>query len=320
MDESRVLRDKLERAQVELRQSKEALARLRAHHAREREALEWQLGEARRELATLRARLGEAARSPASPEPAPEPPAPPRPEPTAATGLVALPRIPSLEEDNTLQRLSRVTWLSPADLRLRLAAPPPAILARLPPPESRALRDALRAEGFAAVSCELPSRTARPLPVRRFVLRQAGLSLESEQGERLEVPWSTLRLMVHGRRSVTTVETQEETVRDGRGRREAKLLEVKKEETLHFLWGYGEGLWLSFSRGTDFAGLGERRGMSHTTSLVSLIGEVRQLAPHVVIDDRLLRTAQLSLPLVDPERSHEALAELLWQSVRERPH
>jgi hypothetical protein len=318
MDESRALRDELERVQGELRQAKEAMARLRAHYAREQESLVRQLEEAQREVATLRAREARPPEGPAHEARASTPArtgSPSGASPTGSTGLVALIQVPSLQEEAALRRLEAMTRLSLADLRLRLAAPPPVILSRLPPREALELRDALRAEGFAAVGCEMPSRAARPLVVRRFLLGQTGLRLEGERGERREVAWREWRLLVHGRRSTFTVETQEEVLYDNEGREKTRTLEVRKETTAHFLWGYGEGLWLSFVQGTDYTGLGERRGLSHVTSLQSLVEEVRQRAPRVVFDDRLQRAPTLSIPLVDPDRGHETVAELLWQSV-----
>jgi hypothetical protein len=314
MDENRTLRDELERVQGELRQSKEALARLRAHHARERDSLVRQLEEAQRELATLRARVSE---GPSREVPVPASVStPPGGNPTGSTGLVALLEVPSLQEEEPLRRLERVSRLGLADLRLRLASPPPVILARLPPREARSLRDALRAEGFKAVDRELPSAAASPRPVRRFLLAETGLRWEGERGERGEVAWREWRLLVLGRRSSFTEETQEEVVYDSRrGVKTTRTVDVRKESTAQFLWGYGEGLWLSFTQETDYSGLGEQRGLSHLASLQALVERVRERAPQVVSDDRLLRAPTLSPPLVNPDRAHETIAELLWQAV-----
>ncbi|ATB41066.1 hypothetical protein CYFUS_006528 [Cystobacter fuscus] len=315
MDESRALRDELERVQGELRQSKEALTRLRAHHARERDSLVRQLEEAQRELATLRARVSEGLSRETPVPSSASPAAPTGANPTGSTGLVALLEVPSLQDEESLRRLERVTRLGLADLRLRLAAPPPVILTRLPPREARSLRDALRAEGFKAVECEMPSLSASPRLVRRFLLGETGLRWEAERGERGEVAWREWRLLVLGRRSTFTEETQEEVLYDHRGVKKTRTVEVRKESMAHFLWGYGEGLWLSFTQETDYAGLGERRGWSHLASLQALVDRVRERAPQVVFDDRLLRAPTPSLPLVNPERAHETIAELLWRAV-----
>jgi len=323
MDESRALRDTLERTQVELRQSKDALAKLRVHYAREREVLVRQLEEAQREVAELRARLDRSP-EPRAPEPPPEPLSPPpSPAPkesfTLSTGLVALMQVPSLEDEETLGRLGRLLRLGVMDLRLRLGSPPPIVLARLPTQEARMIRDSLRVEGFAAVSCEMPSRTANPLPVRRFTLGPSGLRLEGERGERRDVLWKEPRLLVLGKRTVRTVKLEQEMYNSQHSRRpRMREVEVKGSDTSHFLWMYGEGLWVSFSRETEFQGLEERREPSYFASLQTLAQAVREQAPQVVLDDRLLNIARLSVPLMDPERGHETIGELLWQAVLDR--
>ena len=70
-----------------------------------------------------------------------------------------------------------------------------------------------------------------------------------------------------------------------------------------------------FAVHAEAVGLGERRGLSHLASLQALVETVRERAPQVVTDDRLLRMPTLSLPLVDADRAHESFAELLWQGV-----
>lgn len=328
MDETRTLRDKLEQAQNELRRLKEHLEKLRAHHAREKDSLEQQLEDTRRELAELKARAG----MPGGPSgrPAPQPPAP-RTE--AARGAlhppsnfyVALARSPGPGDDEALRQLSRVSALPLADLRMRMAAHAPIILTLLPPAEAERLVRELRAAGFAAVSCERAA--ASPLLVRRFHLEDSGLGLELGRGERLQVSWDKLHLLVRGRRTLRTVETTTETevvVNHNRGfldptrrQRVQKQAEVTHEELGLFVWAYGPDFRAAFTSATDFSGLGAQRGLSRNADLQVLAGELRRRAPHVTFDDRLMRFPSLSMPLVDPERTHELFAELLWQAVRD---
>jgi hypothetical protein len=321
MDDRRELRDKLEQVQSELRRVREHMDKLRAHHVKEREGLERQLEQARRELAELRASVAKSEALAAIPkwEPSPSRNDAARGEPSiVSTVLVALARVPAPRDEQALMELARVTRMSPTDLRLRLAAPPPIPLLRLSPTEAETLVRELRRVGFAAVSYEPPPRAAaHPLPIRAFRFEETALHLESERGEHLTVPWQELRLLVRGRRNTTTVETQKESfVGDGGELVRTPLADVKDEDTEHFLWAYGEGLRVAFTISTDFSGLGAQRALARLASFQPLAEELRRRAPQVVYDDRLMRFPRISLPLVDMERSHVTFADLLWQAVR----
>jgi hypothetical protein len=52
-------------------------------------------------------------------------------------------------------------------------------------------------------------------------------------------------------------------------------------------------------------------------NLQRLAGELHQRAPHAVVDGRFLAMTRFSLPLVEEDRSHELMAELLFQAVEE---
>lgn len=325
MDEARALRDTLEKAQAELRRTRAHLEKLRAHQAREREALQGEVEAARREVAELRARL----EAPPVPERLEAAPVQASPGPVEASALLALVRRPESVEA-AVPVLSRVLGVPPADLRLRLAAPAPAVLARVPASEAEALRAALQAEGFVAVSCEVRPRSAEGLlPVRRFSLDAAGLQVESAGGERQHLPYGELRLLVRGRRTTTTVEQSVEWVTpDGRdasllrgGRRgwhgpELKTSEVKQDHHSQFLWVYGEAQGVTFAERTRFSGQGVRRGLTLTESLQHLCAALRERAPQVVMDERLVGMPRFSLPLVDPKQGQELFAELLLDGVR----
>ncbi|MFL5357447.1 hypothetical protein [Archangium sp.] len=324
MDENRALRDKLEQAQSELRRVREHLEKLRAHHARERDSLVRQLEDARRELAELKALTGKPGGL------APREPQSPRTESargalySSSTVYVGLARLPGPGDDEALRRLSQLSAVSLADLRMRMAAPPPLLLTRLSGTEAETLVRELRAEGFAAVGCELkPRAAASPLSVRRFQLEDTGLRVEGERGERLErvrVPWEQLRLLVRGRRTTRTVEKgmEADLVLDGTSLRTVtSQFEVTNEDSGRFLWAYGPDVRVAFTSATDFNGLGARRGLSRGVDLQAMAEVLRERAPHVAYDDRLMRYPSLSIPLVDSERTHELFAELLWQAVKE---
>lgn len=324
MSETRALRDRLEATQAELRRAKEHLDKLRAHQARERESLQQQLEAARREVSGLRGRL-EAVES-AEKEPPPsgeglnEPVVGERSE-AATTALVALARNPASLE-SALPALSRLLKLAPVDVRFRLAPQPPMVLARLPLARAGELRAALRDEGFLAVSCKVVPRGAGGwVTVKRFVLEEQGLLMEGTQGERLQVRYAELRLLMRGRRASTQVETKHEVethYHGGHGsHRIHKTVEEKRQVVEDFVWVLGKGCRWAFTQATHFTGLGDQRTFTVHENLQRLMGELQRRAPHAVVDERFLQMTGFVMPLVDPERSQELLAELLFQAVGE---
>ena len=322
MSETRALRDRLEQTQAELRRAKDHLEKLRVHQARERDSLRQQLEEARAEVAGLRGRLQELESPRVEPLPAP---CAVLPEPAMAgerpaTALIALVRIPDSLE-SALPKLAAVLKLAPVDVRFRLALMLPAVVARVPVSQAGEVRAALRAAGLPAVSHEVLPRWGNSwFNVRRFELEEQGLSLEGLPGQSLRVRYAELRLVVRGRQSTTHVETKEEVEHEysGRGsRRVVKTVEEKHVRVESFLWVLGKGLRAAFTQSTQFMGLGGQLAPTVHENLQRLLGELRRRASHVVVDERLMQMPRFTLPLVEPGRSQELFAELLFQAVDE---
>ncbi len=322
MSETRALRDKLEEIQAELRRTKDHLEKLRAHQSRERESLGQELDVARREVAGLRTRLEqlESRESPPSLVPVPAPQAVPTvPERSGSvpTSLLALVQKPDRPEE-AIPKLARLLKLSPVDVRFRLAPIEPAVLVRLPTSEAMILREVLRAEGFVVVSTEVPPRAVGgPMTVRRFSLGAQGLSLEGTRGERQEVPYAQLRLLIRGRRSSTVVEVREETSLEVPSEGTREQVKTRFERVEQYLWIYGGDVRAAFTLETRFNGLWGERPLSAFESLQALTAQLRQRAPHTVLDERFLQLPRFSLPLVDEDRGQELLGDLLYQAIQE---
>lgn len=323
MSETRALRDRLEQTQAELRRAKEHLEKLRTHQARELEPLRQQLEEARREEAGLRGRLQELESVRAEPVPAPEAVLPqPVMDARSPTMLVALVRSPSPLEP-ALPQLTRLLNLAPVDVRLRLAQPLPAVVARLPNSQAEEMRAALRAEGFLAVSHRVSARGEQGwMSVRRFRFEEQGFSVDGTEGTRRQVRYAELRLLVRGRRIITQIEKTQEVDYDHttRGRssdRVIKLVEEKREQMENFLWVLGKDFQAAFTQSTQFMGLGDQLAFTVHENLQRLMGELRRRATHVVVDERLVQMPRFLMPLVEPSRSQALFAELLFQAVDE---
>lgn len=321
MSEARGLRDKLEETQAELLRTRAHLEKLRAHQSREQETLRQELDAARHEVTQLRQRLQEAEEREILPraEAARVESVLVASPGVASTALVALVREPAFTE-RELTRLSRLLRTSPVDVRMRIMALPPIVVARVPVGEAEALKEALSAEGFLAVIREVPPRAAGGLmtTVRRFTLEAQALELSGTKGERQQVLYSELRLLVRGRRTVVEMESRPIWERDATASAmDPSNHAVRREQHGQFLWVLGERVRVAFSHETTFTGLGEQMGLSRHDSLERLTEELRQRAPQAVFDDRFMRNPRFTLPMVEEERGQEMLAELLDQAIQE---
>lgn len=326
MSNTRELRNRLEETQAELRRTRDHLEKLRAHQARERQALQQQLEQARREVSGLRGHLDALERfehtppSPSDEGPEVQPEA--GPVERSATALIALARSPKTGlTPSVISTLAELLRLTPADVRLRLAPALPAVLARLPLAQAQELRGALRAAGFLAVLHEVsPTVPRRWVKVKRFVLEEEGLRVETPNRESLQVRYAELRLLMRGRRTTTQVETKQEVDyvdHHEHSHRVVREVEEKRQTIENFLWVLGKGSRAIFNESTQFMGLGALRTFTVHENLQRLADEVHRRAPHAVRDERFVQQSRFVLPLVDPNRSQEVLAEVLLQVVEE---
>lgn len=323
MSETRELRARLEETQAELRRTRDHLEKLRAHQARERQLLQQELEQARHEVSGLRGRLEALEHfgnepSPSSDEEQPEPVAVDR----SATALVALARSPETGlTPVAISTLARLLNVAPVDVRLRLASALPAVLARLPLAQAEELRVSLWEAGFLAVIHEVsPALPRKWVRVKRFALEEEGLRVENPNRESFPARYADLRLLMRGRRTTTHVETTQEVdyeVHPHRYHRTPKEVEEKRQTVENFLWVMGKGFRAIFNESTQFMGLGALRTFTVHENLQRLMAELHQRAPHVARDERFVQQSRFVMPLVDPGRGQELLAEVMFQAVEE---
>jgi len=321
MSDDRELREKLEQVRAELRQTKAELDKQRAQHARDQKSLEADLAATRKEASKLLTRIEKAEER--ERERAVVLPAEPSDEEgtsSALDTLVALARAPA-SVDQALPTLSRLLRLSPVDVRLRLMASQPSVLARLPGLEAEQLRGQLAAEGFAVVSAPVSQLVGVLAPIRRFTLGEQSLVLEDAKRVSHEVRYAQLRLLVRGRRKSVSVETTVEMEYNPAGSADRFNIRKPREETVkhqqveNFLWVYGGTVRAALTDATSFVSLGPKQGLTRHAAMQNLLEELRQRAPHALVDERLMGPS-LSLPMVGPERSQEVLAGLMDQSIQ----
>ena len=158
--------------------------------------------------------------------------------------------------------------------------------------------------------------------VKRFKLEEQGLSVEGAVGPGRQARYAELRLLVRGRRTITQVEKKQEVYydHDTEGRSSTRAfttVEEKREQVENFLWVLGKGFRAAFTQTTQFMGLAQQLAPTVHENLQRLMGELRRRATHVTVDERLVQMPRFVMPLVDPDRSQELFAELLFQAVDE---
>lgn len=223
--------------------------------------------------------------------------------------LVALTRFCALTSlDDEAPAIAPALGLAPYDMRLKLATPPPVVLA--PAAElarAQALVALLRERGHGVVACD----TARlPAPehaffVRGFELRPDALVVTDRPGRALCLPYPEIAGLFRAAEITNEVETAEvvqkklalgrAALTGGLMRRKAvKSVETRassdRQEVLYLFRRSAPEPIVLEERGLDYAGLGERRSATYRENFTALTKWLQRGAPHAVYDDRLLAT------------------------------
>lgn len=226
--------------------------------------------------------------------------------------LVAIARPPE-RPDEAARALAAAAGLALAEARMRLAAEPPALLARLEAGPAGALVAALRAAGLAALSVglEVPSDRERLVAVR-FELSGEGALLAPRFGEVMELAWADVLAVLRGQRAV-----RRETERTEKSRRFSAAAAIvtsgavptrgvtrtfrsSEESAEQVILVYArDGRAAALAEGSlDFTCLGPGLQPSSTANMAEVARRFREGARGAFYDERLLRLARRSLPFV----------------------
>jgi hypothetical protein len=205
-----------------------------------------------------------------------------------------------------LPELSAALGLTPYDARLRLAGPPPLIVAqRLPVDNAQALLAWLRGRGHGAVACDLALLPAEEqvAVARGFTLQPDALLVIDRSGRTLALPHAQVFGLVRAAEitdELATVETKTKKLALGRAALSGGLLRTKQVTTVetHTSSERQDALYLFRStavepivfreRELNYDGLGAQRGQTRRQSFTLLCERLRRAAPHAIYDDRLL--------------------------------
>jgi hypothetical protein len=208
--------------------------------------------------------------------------------------------------EQELPALAQAIGLGLYDMRLRLVAAPPSIIAQgLTLERAQALLGMLRERGHGAVVADLASvPTARTTIVAHaFELGAAELVAIDEAQRRVPLPYSAMigvvRAVEVSSESQTTSTTEKKlaigtAVMTGGLKMSKKVTKVEKSasserQRVAYVFGSASPAPLLFKElALRYDGLGARRGTTAHQSFEALTAELRRCAPHALHDDRLL--------------------------------
>jgi hypothetical protein len=240
------------------------------------------------------------------------------------------------ESDELAQALAGALGITVYEARQRVFGNGPAVVATFADGQpALTLAGKLNQNGIATLILDAAAvrSSAGYFVVRRFEFKQWSMSIESSGGQRTEIPYEEIDLLLPCT-SIASISEQKtvterkldigKTILSGGipmitkvERQEA----VTSEERTKVLYLYaGKRLPVIFSQiGMTFDGLGEAMKLSRELNFAHLTNELRRLCPGAVHDDRLVsRMGQVRLlgPGLNPETNLNLAVEVLALSLR----
>ncbi|MEO8213697.1 MAG: hypothetical protein ABI560_10920 [Myxococcales bacterium] len=226
--------------------------------------------------------------------------------------LLVVARTPPASQSQAFIEAARLTGLSPADVRTRLAGPLPRVLHIEPDGDrARELAAELEGAGFAVLVCEPRAAPGDDERLQARGLRLAGgiLTVIDGAGGEEELPLSALSLIQRGTRTTTSTEVTKKTERRldvtrallTGGLMLTKKVEKKttrtttaRESFLLLHRGDGERDVMVYERRLDYRFLGADLQPASAANFDRLLARLRAAAPRVPFDDRVNRPGFLS--------------------------
>ena len=262
--------------------------------------------------------------------------------------LVAIVRAVANPEE-AARAVASATGLTLAEVRMRLAPEPPALLARLEPEQAALLVAALRKAGLAALAVDVRCPADRDRVVARsFALGDGGLTLTPHGGAPVVLAWPEVTTILRGlRASRAEVERAEKSRRFSVAtavatgglkltRTSTKTVRSSEETTEQVILLHArDGRAATLAEGQlEFNCLGAGMQPTSTGNMGELARRLREKAPGAFYDERLLRLGRRPLPFLgggdarsrtstlattrtDTSDALDALAEVMRQGVAE---
>jgi hypothetical protein len=197
-----------------------------------------------------------------------------------------------------------------AEARMRLAAEPPAVIARMADPEAEALCAALRTGGLSAIACPLPVPTdASRLVARTFDFGAEEVVFHPRAGPPLPLAYASITLLLRGVRVETEHKVRIESKRtfalgkalltQGLSMTKTVKHEVHSQaaNAEHFLLVYAPGSAAAVYEGeVAFTCLGKEVQPSRVANMNLVANRLRQRCSNALYDERLQRMGKRGVP------------------------
>ncbi len=240
------------------------------------------------------------------------------------------------ETAELVQALAAAVGITAYEMRQRMIGGGPAVVGCFADSQqARALAEKLDRTGVATLIVDAAAARSKVgrFVVRRFELKERTLSVEAGDGERADIAYGDIDLLIPGTRLIGQSETITVTERKfslGRTvlsggipltKKVERQEEVNKEERENVLYLYaGERPAVVFSQsGMAYDGLGPAMKLSRELNFAYLTSELRRLCPTAGYDGRLLRRlgqVRLLGPAQNPETNLDLAFEILARSLR----
>ncbi len=242
------------------------------------------------------------------------------------------------EETTELIRvISDAIGLTAYEVRQRLIGGSPTVVATFADPQQAlALEKKLNQIGIATQVMDTEKEPSRAgyVTVRRFELHESSLLIETGNGQRAEIPYREIDILLPGTSSVKHSEKKTVTERKfslgktilAGGIPMSKKVKYQKDIATDKVT---KVLYLYFSKrmqpivfnrdGMTYEGLGAAMKTSRELNFAYLISELHRLCPTATYDDRLSkRIGQVRLlgPTLNPETHFDLAMEILARSLR----
>ncbi|MCK5145379.1 hypothetical protein KAR48_01415 [bacterium] len=236
-----------------------------------------------------------------------------------------------------LQAIARAIGITAFEVQQRMIGDGPSVIARFADlQQAQVLAGTLNQIGIATLVVDVMEFRSRTdsIIVRRFELTESSLNIETRDSKRIDIPYSTIDVLLPGTNIVKHSKIQTITERKfslGKtiltgGLQTRKKIEYKKDSAIVqygkvlYLYSGGRQQPVIFSQDDmTYDGLGAKMQISRGLNFTYLKSELHRLSPGVAYDDRLSkRIGQIRLlgSTLNPETNLDLAAEILSQCLR----